>query len=135
MNEFFTASCDRGMLRLQWIPEVHITYKMAVGAARVLEGLSGGRILPLMVDLAGVAGLTPEARAGMNAYRGFSAVALIGDGAMGKVVAAFSQRSLTPTAYFTEESEALEWLSEQRSREGTPGEAQPTKLWNPCSPA
>ena len=112
MNEFFTASCDGDMLRLQWVPDVHITYQMAVHAARVLEGLSGGRTLPLLVDLAGVAGLSPEARAGMNAYRGFSAAALIGDGAMGKVVAAFSQRSLTPTAYFTKESEALKWLSE-----------------------
>ncbi|MDP9988237.1 hypothetical protein J2S98_003418 [Arthrobacter oryzae] len=112
MNEFFTASCDGDMLRLQWVPDVHITYQMAVHAARVLEGLSGGRTLPLLVDLAGVAGLTPEARAGMNAYRGFSAAALIGDGAMGKVVAAFSQRSLTPTAYFTKEPEALKWLSE-----------------------
>ncbi|WP_285247396.1 hypothetical protein [Pseudarthrobacter sp. efr-133-R2A-89] len=52
----------------------------------------------------------------MNAYRGFSAVALIGDGPMGKVVAAFSQRSLTPTAYFTNEGEALDWLSGQGSR-------------------
>ncbi|MDQ0770640.1 hypothetical protein QF031_003389 [Pseudarthrobacter defluvii] len=127
MNEFFTASSDRGMLRLQWLPEVHITYQLAVRAARVLEGLSGGRSLPLLVNFAGVAGLTPEARAGMNAYRGFSAVALIGDGAMGKVVAAFSQRSLTPTAYFTNESEAIKWLSEQGSRPGVPSEAQQTE--------
>jgi hypothetical protein len=127
MNEFFTASCERGTLRLQWVPDVHITYQVAVRAARVLEGLSGGRTLPLLVNLAGVAGLTPEARAGMNAYRGFSAVALIGDGAMGKVVAAFSQRALTPTAYFTSESEALAWLFEQDSRAGTPREVKQTE--------
>jgi len=52
----------------------------------------------------------------MNAYRGFSAVALIGEGSMGKVVTAFSQRSLTPTAYFTNEVDALDWLSGQGSR-------------------
>jgi len=124
MNELFTASCDRGTLRLQWAPAVHITYDMAVRAARALEGFSGGRPLPLLVNLAGVAGLTPEARAGMNAYRGFSAVALIGDGAIGKVVAAFSRRSLTPTAYFTNESEALHWLSEQGIRATAPGTEQ-----------
>ncbi|GGH97343.1 STAS/SEC14 domain-containing protein [Arthrobacter liuii] len=124
MNEFFTASCEKGVLRLQWVPEVHITYEIAVGAARVLEGLSGGRALPLLVDLAGVAGLTPEARAGMNVYRGFSAVALVGDGPTGKVVAAFSRRSLTPTGYFTNESEALRWLSEQGNRASAPGKAQ-----------
>ncbi|HEY1158370.1 MAG TPA: hypothetical protein VGE95_19060 [Arthrobacter sp.] len=124
MSEFFTASCDGDLLRLQRVPEALITYPTAVRAARVLEGLSGGRTLPLLVNLAGVAGLTPEARAGMNAYRGFSAVALIGDGAMGKVVAAFSQRALTPTAYFTDESEALTWLSEQGGRASIPREAR-----------
>ena len=116
MNEFFAASCERGVLRLRWAPDVHITYEIAVRAARTLEGFSDGWVLPLLVDLNGVAGLTPEARAGMNAYRGFSAVALIGVGPMGKVVAAFSQRSLTPTAYFTNEGEALDWLSGQGSR-------------------
>ena len=128
MKEFFTASCDGDMLRLQWVPEVQITYQTAVRAARVLEGLSGGRALPFLVNLAGVAGLTPQARAGMNAYRGFSAVALIGDGAMGKVVAAFSKRALTPTAYFTSESEALTWLSEQGSRASAPREARQTEI-------
>ncbi|UTT70234.1 hypothetical protein NMQ03_03510 [Arthrobacter sp. DNA4] len=127
MNEFFTASFDKGVLRLQWSPEVLITYDIAVRAARALEGLSGGRVLPIRVDLAGVAGLTPEARAGMNAYRGFSAVALIGDGPMGKVVAAFSRRSLTPTAYFTNGPDALHWLSEQGNRAGTPGKALRTE--------
>jgi hypothetical protein len=127
MSEFFTASCDGDLLRLQWVPEALITYQTAVRAARVLEGLSGGRTLPLLVNLAGVAGLTPESRAGMNAYRGFSAVALIGDGAMGKVVAAFSQRALTPTAYFTDDSEALTWLSEQGGRASIPREARQTE--------
>ncbi|MFP5311485.1 MAG: STAS/SEC14 domain-containing protein [Actinomycetes bacterium] len=112
MNEFFTASCEHNVLRLRWAPEVHISYEIAVRAARVLSGLSGGRALPLLVDLSGVTGLTPEARAGMNAYRGFSAVALIGDGAVGKVMAAFARRSVTPTAYFTTEADALTWLRE-----------------------
>ncbi|HKU01872.1 MAG TPA: hypothetical protein VJQ80_03580 [Arthrobacter sp.] len=123
MNEYFAASCDRGVLQLEWKPDVHITYELAVRAARVLDGLSGGLVLPLLVDLAGVAGLTPEARAGMNAYLGFSAVALMGDGPMGKVVAAFSQRSLTPTAYFTDRGEAMRWLSEQGAPTGLPGRA------------
>lgn len=116
MNEFFAASCEHGILRLRWAPDVRITYEIAVRAARALEGFSGGWTLPLLVDLNGVSGLTPEARAGMNAYRGFSAVALIGEGSMGKVVTAFSQRSLTPTAYFTNEVDALDWLSGQGSR-------------------
>ncbi|UUL76404.1 hypothetical protein NG819_00355 [Pseudarthrobacter sp. Fe7] len=127
MNERFAASCEKGMLQLRWTPEVLITYDVAVRAARVLKGLSGGRVLPLLVDLAGVVGLTPDARAGMNAYRGFSAVALIGDGPMGKVVAAFSRRSLTPTAYFTNGHAALRWLFEQCTRAGSPDRAQQTE--------
>ncbi|TLM84724.1 STAS/SEC14 domain-containing protein [Pseudarthrobacter sp. NamE5] len=112
----FTASCHDGLLRLQWGPGVFITYEMAVRAARALEGLSGGRTLPILVDITGVTGLSPEARAGMNAYRGFSHTALVGDHPMGTVLAAFAQQSPTPSAYFTTEPDALRWLSEQSGR-------------------
>jgi hypothetical protein len=109
----FTASHGNGLLRLHWRSGAFITYEIAVQAARTLEGLSGGQALPILVDITGVTGLSPEARAGMIAYRGFSVVALVGDHPMGTVLAAFARQSPTPSAYFTSQAEALQWLSEQ----------------------
>ncbi|PNI09152.1 hypothetical protein CXX84_07430 [Arthrobacter sp. AFG7.2] len=115
--ERFAASKDNGILRLQWAPLTFVTYEIAVQAARVLADLSGNQQLPLLVDITGVTGLAPEARAGMNTYRGFSTVALVGDHPMGTVISGFAQQSATPTAFFTNGAEALRWLSlEQPAR-------------------
>jgi len=119
----FTASRKDAFLRLHWAPEVFVTYETAVRAARALEGLSGGQALPILVDITGVTGLSPEARAGMIAYRGFSLVALVGDHPMGTVLAAFARQSPTPSAYFTSQPEALQWLSEQSGHTMAPDAA------------
>jgi hypothetical protein len=111
--DHFTASVSSGLLRLHWASGTFISYDIAVQAARALESLSGGQALPLLVNVMGVTGLAPEARAGMNAYRGFSVVALVGDHPMGTVLTAFAQQSLSPTAYFTAERDALAWLTRQ----------------------
>jgi hypothetical protein len=58
----------------------------------------------------GITGITPEARVGMAAYRGFTRVALVGADAVDEVMSGFSHRSPTTTRYFTSESEALTWL-------------------------
>ncbi len=113
----FTASFSSGLLRLHWAPGTFITYEIAVQAARVLEKLSDGQTLPLLVDVGGVTGLAAEARAGMNAYRGFSIIALLGDHPVGTVLAAFAQQSSTRTEYFTHEKDALRWLARQNVRE------------------
>jgi hypothetical protein len=124
--ESFTASHEDGFLRLHWAPGVFVTYEIAVRAARTLEALSGGQALPILVDITGVAGLSPEARTGMIAYRGFSVVALVGDHPMGTVLAAFARQSPTPSAYFTSQQEALQWLSEQSGHTVAPSRAPHT---------
>uniref|UniRef100_UPI003735751A DUF7793 family protein n=1 Tax=Arthrobacter pityocampae TaxID=547334 RepID=UPI003735751A len=83
---------------------------MAVEVAMALRQLSEGRILPLLVIMRGIDGVTLQARLGMNAYRGFSVVALVGDGPVDEVMAGFSHRSLVPTRYFTEEDSARLWV-------------------------
>jgi len=69
----------------------------------------------------GIAGITPEARVGMSAYRGFSRVALVGEDAVDEVMSGFSHRSPTTTRYFTSEQDAVEWLLESTTaHHGTP---------------
>ncbi|OAE03109.1 hypothetical protein [Arthrobacter sp. OY3WO11] len=60
----------------------------------------------------------------MNTYRGFSAVALVGDHPMGTVISGFARRSSTPTAFFTNEAEALRWLSVQSFQHRVPADVQ-----------
>ncbi|MBG6192361.1 hypothetical protein IWX64_003333 [Arthrobacter sp. CAN_A212] len=111
----FTASIEDDFLRLNWKPGVCIEYADAVEAALALHTLRGEEPMPLLVNIVGLRGVTPKARAGMNAYRSYTKVALVGDSPMGAVLAAFSWRSRTPTRYFTSEDEAIIWLIRKSS--------------------
>ncbi len=108
----FTAGRSDNVLYLKWMSGVHITHPVAVKAARDLEVLSAGDNLPLIVEMGGIDGLTLQARLGMNSYRGFARVALIGDGPVDEVLAGFAHASPTSTRYFTSEAEALRWIRE-----------------------
>jgi hypothetical protein len=106
----FSAHLDRGILRLRWKRGVEITHAHAVAAARALAEFHGPTALPLLVHMHGITGITPEARVGMAAYRGFSRVAIVGEDVVDEVMSGFSHRSPTVTRYFCSETEALAWL-------------------------
>lgn len=108
----FSAHLDRGILRLRWNRGVEIGHADAVAAARALAEFHGPAVLPLLVHMHGITGITPEARVGMAAYRGFSRVALVGADSVDEVMSGFSHRSPTTTRFFTAETEALNWLRE-----------------------
>ena len=111
----FSAHLDRGILRLRWNRGIEITHSDAVAAAHALAEFHGPAALPLLVHMHGIAGVTPEARVGMAAYRGYTRVALVGADAVDEVMSGFSHRSPTTTRYFTSETEALTWLRESSS--------------------
>lgn len=117
MDQFVVAR-DDDVLSLRWVPGARITHALAVEAARTLRQLSGERILPLVVVMRGIDGVTLKTRLGMNAYQGFSVVALVGDGPVDEVLAGFAYGGLTPTRYFTEEDSARSWI------EGWPDSAE-----------
>ncbi len=110
MSDQFTAHRTDDVLHLRWAPGVEITHPLAVEAAHLLAALGAGEILPLVVVMGGIDGLTLKARMGMNAYRGFARVALIGDGPVDEVLAGFASGSATETRYFTSEEQALAWI-------------------------
>ncbi len=109
MDQFVVARND-DVLFLRWAPGVSITHALAVEAATALNQLSNDLILPLVVVMGGIDGLTLKTRMGMNAYRGFSIVALVGDGPVDEVLAGFAHGSLTHTRYFTDEDTARSWV-------------------------
>ena len=110
MSDQFTADRTDNVLYLRWAQGVEITLPLAVEAARILEGLGEGEILPLIVVMGGIDGVAIRARMGMNAYRGFSRVALVGDGPVDEVLAGFAHASATTTRYFSSESQAFAWI-------------------------
>ncbi|MHA7241318.1 DUF7793 family protein [Arthrobacter sp. TMS1-12-1] len=111
----FEVNRTEDVLYLRWRAGVQITHPVAVDAAHALAEISGPELLPLIVVMGGIDGLTFRTRVGMNSYRGFSRVALIGDGPVDEVMAGFAVNSLTPTRYFTSETEALSWIKERQS--------------------
>lgn len=117
MVDQFAVDRTNDVLFLRWKPGVHITYAAAVDAARSLAELSNGQLLPLVVVMGGIDGLTLKTRMEMNTYRGFSVVALIGDGPVDEVLAGFAHNSVTRTRYFTSESDALSWIDERATSE------------------
>lgn len=119
----FSVHVERGFLRLRWRRGVEITHSSGVAAARALAEFHGPAALPLLVHMHGITGITPEARTGMAAYRGFARVALVGEDAVDEVLAAFSHRSPTPTRFFISEADALAWLLEG----GAAGQTAPAR--------
>ena len=118
MVDQFVVARDDDVLFLRWAPGVRITHALAVDAAVALNQLSKGLILPLVVVMSGIDGLTLKTRMSMNAYQGFSVVALVGDGPVDEVLAGFAHGSLTRTRYFTDEESARSWIEGQaESRE------------------
>jgi hypothetical protein len=111
VDQFAVSRID-DVLFLRWQSGAQISHAMAVDAAASLRSLSDGRILPLVVVMGGIDGLTLKTRMGMNAYRGFSIVALIGDGPVDEVLAGFAHNSATPTRYFTSEVDAVDWIDD-----------------------
>jgi hypothetical protein len=113
----FAVDRKHDVLFLRWEGGVRITHAMAVDAATALKELSDGQVLPLVVVMGGIDGLTLRTRMEMNSYCGFSIVALIGDGPVDEVLAGFAHNSQTRTRYFTSESDALGWIEESASSE------------------
>jgi hypothetical protein len=74
---------------------VRIEYADAVEAALAVHILHDEDPTPLLVNLVGLRSVTAGARAGLNAYRSYTKVALVGDNPMGAVLTAFSRRSHT----------------------------------------
>lgn len=99
-----------GFLHLFWEPGSRVDLDDAMKSIEKMQGLSAGRALPLLVEIADVT-MSAAARGAFERAEAVSAVALVGSTVVDKVVAAALRRhGFCPHAYFTSRSEALEWL-------------------------
>lgn len=99
------------ILHLVWARNKTLLLADAVEAIEAGEALSGGRSLPLVVEINGNH-LTPEAREHTLKHGTASALAIVGGTSTDRLQAAWLRRhSSFPQAYFTCLEDALEWLA------------------------
>ncbi|WP_155852966.1 DUF7793 family protein [Arthrobacter sp. H14] len=105
--------CADGVIRLQLPPGIHISEAVARKTIDRLIELSGGRTVPVLLQLTGVGSVSRRARRAYAATKSASAFALLGESPVDRVIASFflgGEAPNCPTKFFTSESEALTWL-------------------------
>lgn len=97
-------------LCLQWLSGsiVGTAEVVSANAAITAASLEGRR--PLLVRIGLVEHISAEAKQLLIRDVASARIAVVGDDDVGRVLTAFTYRSVTPTRYFTTDAEALEWL-------------------------
>jgi hypothetical protein len=104
---------DGGVVRLDWAAGARITGELAGTAMARVDELNGTTGRPLLVDMAGTAELSREARMVFSRRCSATRIALLGRSAVDRVLANFAlgvRSQPVPTRFFTDEAAALGWL-------------------------
>lgn len=113
--EYGTLWLDKvGIIHAVYKPGVHMTLAMAEESnARLIE-LGGGAARPLLIDVRPLRSMDGDARAFFASAGGPSAVALLVDSPLSRILANFfiglNRHPTIPTRLFTDEGAALNWL-------------------------
>lgn len=102
-----------GLVRLQWAIGAIVTGEAARDAVAAVDRVCAGRRRPMLVDMAGTAALTREARLVFAEESSASIIALLGKSSVDRVIANFFlgvRPPPVPTRFFTDEPQALAWL-------------------------
>lgn len=108
-----TALGEDGIVRIAWAPGTTITQDLAERSIEMVRSVSQGRDRPLLVDMDGVKTLTREARGVYGASGDMTALALVGQSPVIRVIANFAlnvNRPAVPTRFCTDFAEAETWL-------------------------
>ena len=108
-----------GIVRLTWDRDVRVTAERAKQAMAAVDDVNAGRRRPLLVRMARTTALDREAREQFGEKTSISAIALLGETPVDRLLAASTLgRVLTqaPARYFTDEREAVAWLLETGRR-------------------
>lgn len=98
---------EDGILHVQWRPATVVTVDQAratLDASLLHQGAR--RILMSMTAVA----FTSAARRAICEEEDITAIALVGDGPVDRVVAAFADNQAHPAQFFTSEDDAIDWL-------------------------
>lgn len=101
------------VIRLVMPQGVEITGEIAEAHAARARALSGDELRPVLLEITGVSAISREARAVFSSSRTSSAIAVLGETAVDRVIANFllgGDPPPCPTRFFSTESEAMAWL-------------------------
>jgi hypothetical protein len=104
---------ERGLIVLTWSHGSQVTADRAAEAICRVDELNAGVERPLLVDMTGTTALTRDARAAFSHRCSASAIALLGQSPVDRVIANFAlgvSAVPVPTRFFTSRAEAEEWL-------------------------
>lgn len=121
----YTLSDDGDFLRLRWAPGVTMQAEHVHSTIAAVTAASPRGKRPLLVHIGLVDRITPEAKQLLIDDTCSIRTAVVGVDEVGRVLTAFNYRSATPSRYFTEEAEAIEWLTGGTSPQGVAAPAPP----------
>jgi hypothetical protein len=101
------------IIRLVWQRDVRITAELAQKAIAAVDDINRDRLRPLLVSMARTNALDRAAREQFAEKSSASAIALVGETPVDRLLAAFALShgdARVPAQYFTEESDAIAWL-------------------------
>jgi hypothetical protein len=104
-----------GILRLTWDRDLRVTAELAKQAMAAVDDVNAGRRRPLLVRMARTTALDREAREQFARETSISAIALLGETPVDRLLAASTVgRGVlgAPARYFTDERDAVAWLVE-----------------------
>jgi len=110
-----TIELSGDLLHLKWGPGDVVTERDAVALMERARELSGGRVLPLLVEMTGLEWIDQGA---LKAFAGtwpVARAAVVGTSPVDQTLASFytgRHKPVHPTRYFTSMDEAMAWLEE-----------------------
>lgn len=110
-NPRFVLTEEGGFLRLKWEPGITMHGSDVEASIAAVDAVSTAGKRPLLVHIGSVERITPAARHLLLDDTCSTRTAVLGKDEVARVMTAFNYRSATPSRYFTDEAEAIAWLS------------------------
>ena len=111
----FVLTVEEHINRIRWAPGVTMYARDVRATTGAVDAVSTGGKRPLMVHVSSMERITPTARELLLEETCSTRTAVIGTDPVSRVITAFNYAAATPTRYFTDEAEAMEWLLEDPS--------------------
>lgn len=114
-----TMELSGELLHLRWAHGDVVTERDAVALMQRAKELSGGRALPLLVEITGVEWIDQGALKAFAGIWPLTRAAVVGTSPVDQTLASFytgRHKPVHPTRYFTSMDDAMAWLEEADNR-------------------
>lgn len=113
----FQLTDEGSFLRLCWSAGITMELQDVQASVSAVEAVSPSCKRPLLVHIDLVDGISAPARNLLLEETCSSRTAVLGTDEVARVMTAFNYRAATPSRYFSDEVQAIEWLTSARADE------------------